>query len=510
MKRVFIYIKAVIILLAHKLMDYKDKTVRLLRVMRSIRRILRIRRIGVVRTASAVFINNTGFMMQGLSVEQRELFAGMQKQTVDMINSMSNRDIINTTPTFRREDKVRTDIDRDIDDIVGDDLRTFTIADWRTAMRAAVIPWSYRQSSWYRLFDIFANVVEDPHVGGLLDTMEGFLSRHSFMVTGKDGDRLPDVEKMFKSKWFDDFMKIVLNSDLYGLALVQLGPFDRLNQKFTVVREANRKHVRPDLGGFSNDQFNTSTLGEDGKSWNVEPYKTWTIPIYNNNLGRLNRCVRWYIYKTDVQRFWTIYNRKYGTPPVIAKTDTKGGKFKQFRNAVAGWLNNSYLIIDKEDEVNIGSQGSTSSADLFEKFIRLADEQMSKGLLSSTMTMDNGSSRSQSEVHERVAESVVLRITKMIEHLTNDELIPRMRKIGFMLPPDIRFSFDRSEKLTLLELADVVSKLSSAGYEFDEEELTDRFGLSITMKETEPNTSNMVNEQVTNLYRRNGNNECSC
>ena len=58
---------------------------------------------------------------------------------------------------------------------------------------------------------------------------------------------------------------------------------------------------------------------------------------------------------------------------------------------------------------------------------------MSKGVLGQTMTIDNGSSQSQSETHLEVFENICAADAKLIEYIINDDLIPKMIKLGFPL-----------------------------------------------------------------------------
>lgn len=58
---------------------------------------------------------------------------------------------------------------------------------------------------------------------------------------------------------------------------------------------------------------------------------------------------------------------------------------------------------------------------------------MSKGVLGQTMTIDNGSSQSQSETHLEVFENICAADAKLIEYVVNDDLIPKMIRLGFPL-----------------------------------------------------------------------------
>lgn len=80
---------------------------------------------------------------------------------------------------------------------------------------------------------------------------------------------------------------------------------------------------------------------------------------------------------------------------------------------------------------------------MYDKRVDRANSEISKGLLNQTMTIDNGSSLSQSEVHLEVFENVIESDADLVKDIVNDQLIPRMIKHGFPLK-GLRFVYDES------------------------------------------------------------------
>jgi len=385
--------------------------------------------------------------------------------------------------------KLSKEIDKASDTITGDDYRTFTVTEWLYAMRSATQPF-YSFPSWVSLFDIYANAVEDAHIDAALDTLYNRITEKEFVITDSQGKELDEVTQMFRTKWFYDFQKIVVNSTLYGFSLVQLGDFQPDKQAFSEVREINRKHVKPDLNGVSKDEYDQNIIA----TWEKEPFKTWTVYLYNKPLGKLNKVVRWFIYKTEVSRFWAMHNQKYGTPPVIAKTQIKDPTRKN--NLIEGlknWLTTHWLIIDDKDEItqfNSGSSGG-SGQQFFENLIRLADEQISKTLLGGTMLLDSGSSRSQSETHLDNTKSFINSLAALVLFTVNSELIPRMQKIGFRMPKDARFEWKETEKLSTKEKAEIIDILSR-NFDISAETASKFTSIELEEKEPEPATEKTI------------------
>lgn len=380
---------------------------------------------------------------------------------------------------IREQEKTRTDIDRGIDELVGPDYRIITLSDWLTAVRSCTQPWQNSfQPNWVLLFDIFFNLVEDPHVSACIDTLtEGVLSK-DFYVADKDGNKLDEVTELFKSSWFEDYVRAIVNVRLWGFGLIQIRKLDRENMTI-VLDEVNRKHVRPDLGGVVKQEYDRQAF----KFWDQQPYKTSTIYIFENVLGKLNKCVRWWIYKTEVARIWAKYNQMFGTPPIVAKTALKDTtRKKNAINMLKSWIKTRWLVADKEDEiVPFGSNDTGSGQQYFENFINLCNKEISKALLGSTMVLEDGSSRSQSEVHLTNTDRFIKSLCRKSSYVSK-ELINRLNKIGFPVPKSAKIIWEYSEKTTMKDKA-IILDIIKKNFDIDTNDASEFIGIELNEKE---------------------------
>jgi hypothetical protein len=385
---------------------------------------------------------------------------------------------------IRELEKAFMDIDKGIDEITGPDYRIFTITDWLNAMRAANVPWSKNYfPTWVTLFDIFINMQTDAHIQATTNTLVDGLTSKDFYIANENGEKNDELTKIFKAEWFYDYLTYVVNSVLWGFNLIQIDKVDFSDYSLE-TREINIKHVRPDLGGIVKNQYDNKVY----KSWEKKPYIDWTVFIFNKVLGQYNACVRWWIYKTEVARFWAKYNQLYGTPPVVAKTSVKDATRKD--NAITmlkNFIKSRWMVIDKEDElVQFDTKGSANGQQYFENLIRLCDEQISKALLGSTMVMDDGSSRSQSEVHEKNTDKNIKSYTRKASSSVNKELIPRLRNLGFPIPKGSQFIWDNSEKMSMKDRSAIVTELSQ-NYTVPVDTASEFVGIELEEKEQEFN-----------------------
>ena len=178
----------------------------------------------------------------------------------------------------RELEKVFSDIDRGIDEITGTDYRIMTISDWLNAIRQADVPWNGKyQSSWVSLFDIFQNMLQDAHIQGAVNILVEGITSKEFYIANEDGEKNDEATKLFKNEWFFDYLEMVVNSGLWGFNLIQLRNIDYSDFSLE-VEEVNRKHVRPDLGGFTKGTYDQTVF----HSWDKKPYSDWTIYIFRN------------------------------------------------------------------------------------------------------------------------------------------------------------------------------------------------------------------------------------
>jgi len=399
------------------------------------------------------------------------------------------QEIDHLTNQYREANKSGTDIDRQIDDFIGWSYTTKTVSDWRQAMQSADVPWGNNfHPNWVRLFDIYRNMAQDSHVSACIDTLVDGCVSQDFYIADKEGERIDDLTEMFKKKWFSDFCEAIVNAKLCGFGLIQIDAVDTLNGDMS-VREINRKHIRPDLDGIVKHEYDNEVYN----SWTDEPYRTFTIFTFDETLGKLNTAVRWWIYKTEVSRMWAKYNQIFSIPPIIVKTQVTDRERKE--NAVEmvkKWLSSRFMVIDEKDTIEPFSSGSSTgqaNPELFEKMIRLADEQISKALLLSTMVLDNGSSRSQAEVHEENTGRAVKSNWRLIESQVNGELLPRMRKIGFGVPEGAKIMLRKSDKMTKKDNAEIVTMLSN-NYKISPDTVTDTTGVEVEEKEIKEDGNN--------------------
>jgi hypothetical protein len=116
---------------------------------------------------------------------------------------------------------------------------------------------------------------------------------------------------------------------------------------------------------------------------------------------------------------------------------------------------------------------------LYDRRIERANSEISKGILGQTMTIDNGSSLSQSEVHLQVLQNLVSADADFLRDLINNRLLPFMAMHGFPVA-GYRFDWDEAVEYKPEEMRAIEQMLLTAGYEINPQYFIDKYNIDIT------------------------------
>ena len=142
--------------------------------------------------------------------------------------------------------------------------------------------------------------------------------------------------------------------------------------------------------------------------------------------------------------FWDQFGEIFGMPIRIGKTVSQDKQeLSKVEQMLADMGAAAWGLFPEGTEIEIKETTRGDAFNVYDKRIDKADSQISKGILNQTMTIDNGSSLSQSQVHLHIFENVVNDDADFLRDIVNDKLIPRMIKHGFPLQ-GYKFNWDES------------------------------------------------------------------
>lgn len=145
----------------------------------------------------------------------------------------------------------------------------------------------------------------------------------------------------------------------------------------------------------------------------MPPQKFWVFTcganddddLYGLGLGHWLYWPTWF--KRNAHRFWSLWLEKLASGTPIAKASNITVEEENRLLGLLGAITNGgRIVIPKHVEIELLEAARDSGAD-YDAFMLRMDKAIAKVVLSQTMTTDDGSSLSQGEVHERVAQAVV-------------------------------------------------------------------------------------------------------
>lgn len=353
------------------------------------------------------------------------------------------------------------------------------IGAWRMAWQRAI---DVQNPNRCALLDIYTDVGVDMHLTGCVGQRKGFVTKRGFKLVDKGGKKNDEVTALFETEWFDEFVSLVLDSRYYGHSLIQFDvAIDRDGQmQFPIPELVPRKHVRPEYGVIVRNQ---NDVPQSGISYREGEFADWCIEVGRpHDLGLYLKCCPSALSKKNMLAFWDGFGEIFGMPIRIAKTTSQDEKSRnKIQDMLAKMGAAFYGVFPNDTEIEIKESSRGDAYNVYDKRIDRANSELSKGVLNQTMTIDSGSSLSQSQVHLEVFENVINEDQKLVRNVVNNKLIPFMAKHGF---PVVGYTFEWDDTVvyTPEHIREVERMLITGGYEIDPKYFADKYGIEITGK----------------------------
>ncbi|MCE9106576.1 MAG: DUF935 domain-containing protein [Bacteroides pyogenes] len=319
------------------------------------------------------------------------------------------------------------------------------IKNWRTAWQQAI---AVENPTRVPLYSIYMDVDIDLHLTGCIGQRKGMVLKKSFKLCDVKGQENKEATELLEAKWFKDLISHALDSRYWGHSLIQLGDVVEIDGKpaYKETLLVPRTHVIPEFGVVVAEQGDDWRKGYDYRhsrmgDWVIEAGKT-------HDLGLFLKCATQTIPKKNMLAFWDQFGELFGMPVRIGKTTSRDPKeHSKIERMLEEMGAASWGLFPEGTEIEIKETTRGDAFNVYDKRIDRANSELSKGILNQTMTIDNGSSMSQSEVHLEVFQNVVDADSDFLRDLCNDQLLPRMVKHGFPVK-GLRFWWDESTDYT--------------------------------------------------------------
>ena len=330
-----------------------------------------------------------------------------------------------------------------------DALTQKDIATWRQAWQMAINVDTPRRAF---LYDLYADSLVDGHLTGCIEQRKSKTLGRPFRLLNSDGEEDDEATALLEREWFYDFLSIALDSIFWGHSLIELGEVIRDDKglRFDSATLIPRKHVVPEYGVLLRDPSDDIPQGIPYRSGD---YARWLVEVGKPyDLGLLLRCTPYYISKKNMGAFWDTFGEIFGMPMRIANTSaTNKADIANIEKTMNDMGAAFWGVFPDDTKISFQETSRGDAYNVYDKRLERCDKEISKIILSQTMTIDNGSSLSQSEVHLEIFEHICASDAKRIGYIINDRLLPLMVASGFPIS-GLTFAWDYSDEMTEAEM----------------------------------------------------------
>lgn len=363
------------------------------------------------------------------------------------------------------------------------------IKKWRDAIQAAEDP---ETPNWAPLQDLYENLQTDGHLQGVLIARLAAVTAGRFYIRNEKGEEQEDKTKLLRTEWFYSILYDMLNAPYYAYSVLEL--VDPATFKFELLP---RRNCLP--------QWNYIKLesGEiqKGAYYDAPEYDTRIINVRSKErYGAFNNIVPQLIWKRNAQQIWADFSERFGLPFVTSETtETDKRKLDLIENMMRKLGQAAQAIFPVGTTVKVHDNAKMGDPHrVFDKQIDRTNSEVSKAILGGTMVVDPGSSRSQSEVHERTLDEKVAEADRrMIEFTVNDQLLPILRAHGLPFADGETLEFDRTEDMTATEHWAIISSAIEL-YDIPDEWVSRRFNFPINGRKQQSQAQSPVQTKQPN------------
>lgn len=330
------------------------------------------------------------------------------------------------------------------------DISRKDIKKWRDALSAAGNTENPRR---FLLHDLYDYLSTDGHLESqLLMRRMATLSTKFIITDRKTGKENPEKTKLLKKRWFYNFMQESIDFVFFGYRVLEFAPGEKVQCELIPPR-----NVIPEK------RFVAFEVNGDKGIFYV-PGKDFVIEIGRaKDLGVINKIVPQLIWKKNAQQAWAEFAEKFGMPMVTATTNKRDKKeLDRIETMLKELGEASQAVLPEGTTIDIKETATKADPyNVFDKQIERNNSEMSKAILAGTMVTDNGSSLSQSEVHERNVKTVAAADQINLAFTINEDLLPLLQRFGLPFGENDEFKWDNSEKLGLKDFWNIVDGITN-------------------------------------------------
>lgn len=354
-------------------------------------------------------------------------------------------------------------------------MRAEDLGSWKTAIMLATDPDNPDKQNLKALYD---NMKLDNHLGSVLETRIAKTQQSPFKLVHKTSkERNEDAENLFKTLWFQEFIKLVLESKFEGTKLIELMETDE-EGNLSKITEIEQGNFNPKKGIILKEPG--QPVGIDYKNGSLSNYYIQVGKDYKD-LGTFALIAPIILAKKLGLGSWLDFIEKYGVPPLFVTTDREDDdRLLELFEMATNFKANNFMIGRGTEKFEIPNITSTNSQEAFDGLIKRADNEISKRFLGGTGLTDEKGFVGSVEIQFEFAQFRFFSDKLLVSGVVNEKLIPLLLKLSpvYSFLKDYRFEWDDEDEMTIDKLIKIITALG-VYFHFDPEQIEQITGLKI-------------------------------
>ena len=332
-----------------------------------------------------------------------------------------------------------------------------------------------------KLIDLYeACLQQDAHLASVLETLYSQIigERYMLAVQNEKGKYIKDVEetKKIQGTQFIKLIKGIVESNFFGYSLIEMLPeIDHRTGKLKEINLVERRNVLPDQKRVVLRQ----SLWSPG--WDIEStqYADNYILINSGTLGLFSATTPLILAKKFTVANYVNFAHTYGQPIIHGKTDSEmPQERKRLANSIANAAQKKVIVTGLNDEVDIKTFTMSNSEKIYTGLIGMSNAEVSNLILGSeSMAGETQSYVGSTKAHQDIFRDRIDVYREYVENHMNEEVIPRLVKMGY-LKPGREFKYSNRLEMSNKDKIDLYTFLTK-NYRVPEEEIEKEFGVCV-------------------------------
>lgn len=323
---------------------------------------------------------------------------------------------------------------------------------WRQAVQEAENVWNPNR---YRMQRMYADTILNEHVEACVGRRKDLTLLRKFKICDEKGNINEEVTTIFKKTWFNNFQSYCLDAIFNGYNLIQFN--DLVNDAFPDLTFVKRQNVSPDRLLILPYPYSLS-----GAPFMETPLIDWTVYVRTPTETGSGLCGYGLFYKIAKTEILlrnntgqnADFNEVYGQPIRKGTTTKQDEERGIFEDALKTMGSNAYILLDDgQDQLELVTAGNAATGyQTYADLEKRCEQKISKVVLGHADALDStpGKLGGTQDGKESPAASALMDVQSkdamFMEPLINDELIPRMRRLGFVIPDGLHFEYLNDEE----------------------------------------------------------------